>query len=143
MEAVLVEDQEMPEGLKQIQTSSDEIITIEAALPDGQDGLKRTANGYKVSEQGASLELPYETKAGYECYVRRVGLDRDKEYSFVDISTSDISKTLTVRGKNAAYTLGRSNYLVYLGSGDEEKNDKLKIIFRTKGTYKLEKIELC
>ena len=143
MEAVLVEDQEMPEGLKQIQTSSDEIITIEAALPDGQDGLKRTANGYKVSEQGASLELPYETKAGYECYVRLVGLDRDKEYSFVDISTSDISKTLTVRGKNAAYTLGRSNYLVYLGSGDEEKNDKLKIIFRTKGTYKLEKIELC
>lgn len=128
---------------KSISSPSQEILTIPVELPQKGDGIKATENGYRAVENLAELSFPFEKKAGYECYVRLVGLERNRDYSFVDVYTDELAKTLTVRGKTAVYSLGRSNYLVNLGHYDQEGQGTIRLSFREKGNYKLAGVELC
>ena len=142
-EEVQTEKVEESGYLKKIVSPSQEILTVPVELPEKGTNIKATDTGYRAGEKMAELSFPFEKKAGYECYIRLLGLERNKDYSFVDVYTDDVTKTLTVRGKTAVYSLGRSNYLVNLGHYDQDGQGTIRLSFREKGNYKLAGAELC
>lgn len=130
-------------ALQRIAAPSQEIVTVPVELPKEGTNSKATETGYRATKNMAEISFSFEKKAGYECYVRFLGLERNKDYSFVDVYTEELAKTLTVRGKTAVYSLGRSNYLVNLGHYDQDGQGRIRISFREKGNYKLAGVELC
>ncbi|MDO4633602.1 MAG: YfhO family protein [Eubacteriales bacterium] len=106
------------------------------------DGIELNKKRIKVTEKDAGINYTYQRKAGYEIYLRLKGLYRNTPNARVNISTSDVSKHLTVRGTARRYSLGRKDYLVYLGYSTQDGEDSLKISFNGRGTYKLKDCEI-
>ena len=131
------------EGGEGVTQGNNEILTEPVSLPETGEGVKKTGNGYTVEEGGGSIRIPYEKKAGYECYLRLEGFTKNASYSFVKISTSDLTKELTLRGKNRTYSLGQENYLVNLGYEEADGQDEILLEFTAKGKYGLKAAWIC
>ena len=151
-EAVVLEQEAQPgdgdfkdatEDPKKISRCKDEILTVPVELPETGEGVKKSGSRYTVEESGGSIRIPYERRAGYECYLHLIGFTKNASYSFVKISTSDLTKELTLRGKNRTYSLGQENYQVNLGYDEENGQDEICLTFTDKGKYGLKAAEIC
>ena len=67
----------------------------------------------------------------------------DVDAANVDITTSDVSKRITLRGKNHTYTLGRKDYLVNLGYCGESGKEEIEVYFNASKKFQLEGLEIC
>lgn len=131
------------EAPEQVSRCRDEILTVPVKLPETGEGAEKTKNGYTVEQGGGSIRIPYERKAGYECYLHLKGFTKNTSYSFVKISVSGLTKELTLRGKNRTYSLGQENYQVNLGYGETDGQNEILLEFTDKGKYGLEAAEIC
>ena len=128
----------------------DEIITVKAKLPafEKRRRIEKTAGGYLVKRRNARIRIKYERRAGYECYLRLVGLGYSgpgmvSNHAQVIVKTkSGTRKAFTVRGEDEAYYLPRSSYSICLGASLQDEADKLTIRFKKSGTFFLESAEL-
>lgn len=147
-EAVVLESEagvfgDTGETPKKISQCKDEILTVPVELPETGEGVEKTKNGYSVENGGGSIRIPYDRKAGYECYLHLKGFTKNASYSFVKISTSELTKELTLRGKNRVYSLGLENYQVNLGYDEADGQDEIRLEFTDKGNYGLKSVEIC
>lgn len=144
MEAVVLEE---PGGeeLQEItadQAADERIQMVEVDLPETGDSVKTGKNGYKVQEAGGSVSFVGEKRAGYERYIFLKGLERNKEYSLLQVSTPEIRKEITIRRDNETYSLNRSDYLICLGYDEESGEDQVTLTFPETGTYRLDGVEI-
>lgn len=137
---------EEPAGdLEQIhadQTSVGKIEVEQVSLPETGNSVKTGKKGYRVTEKGGSISFASQKRAGYERYIYLKGLEKNKEYSFVEVSTPEISKTVTIRRDGETYSLNRSDYMVCLGYDEESGEDQVTLTFLESGTYRLEEVEI-
>ena len=124
-------------GLAEITQCEAGIEQEKVVMPDAGESTTLTAKGVKVADDGGSFTVEMPCRAGYECYVRFRGLYRNKDYSFVRLDTPQLTKTITLRARDATYSLHRSNYLVCLGTAEEDGTQTLKVTFPEKGGYRL------
>lgn len=151
LDAVVIEEVSDEEGaedstaenLQQIREYSKQILTVPAELPQQGENISVSEKGYKVSGGKGSLLIPYERKAGYECYLCLDGFYRDVSASGVDIITTGVKTRITLRGKTKNYSLGRTDYTVNLGFSEENGSDTIQILFTQEGTYELAQASLC
>ena len=143
MEAVVVSEDTEVSGLESVTNGNDEIITVPLELPTNGTNIKVTKTGYKVEEVGGSFTISYEKKPGYETYLRFKGLYMDVDAAGVIITSPRISKSITLRGEDRTYTLGRTNYLVNLGYNEESGTEEINIQFNASKKFQLEGIEIC
>lgn len=141
MEAVVLE--ETAEGLENKTQGTQEILTVKLELPKTGNNVQKTKTGYQAGEGGGSIVLPYEKKEGYEAYLHLKGFYRNASYSFIDIRTEGMEKSIVLRGKDRAYSLGRMDYLVNLGYSEQNEYQEIEVSFRDHKKYQLEGIELC
>ncbi|MDO4522300.1 MAG: YfhO family protein [Eubacteriales bacterium] len=119
--------------------------TEKPVLLSSDETLKIKQNGtvYRVKEANASMKLSYQKKAGYEAYLHFKNLQNDTEYSRIYVNTSDLQKKIVVRGLTRDYSLGRTEYLVYLGYSETEGEDTMDVIFGSRGKYTMDDYEIC
>lgn len=143
LEAVVLSENADTSALTGICEGKDEILTVPLELPAEGENISVTQNGYKPGEGGGSFFFSYEKKPGYEAYLRFKGLYMDVDAANVDITTSDVSKRITLRGKNHTYTLGRKDYLVNLGYCGESGKEEIEVYFNASKKFQLEGLEIC
>ena len=152
LEAALVEElpeaadaeQDGPEAgtMKTAEGCKEEIETVSVRLPQSGENVERTESGYRVGKGGGSISFELERRAGTEAYLRLEGLEWEQAYSTVTIAAGTVEKRLSLRADGENYALGRKDYLVCLGSGDESGTVTVTIRFPKKGTYGLEGLEV-
>ena len=119
----------------------DRIICVPAAIPEKMTKMERTEDGVRVLKKWAKIRLPFERRAGYECYLRFIGLDKDAEHESIRVKTGEYNTSFVVRGEEYLYSLGKRNYTINLGYSDQDAKDKAVITFLARGDYALEGFE--
>jgi len=98
----------------------------------------------KVNKAGGTITLEQEFPAGTTAYVRFQGLninDSGVASFYFTVKTGDVSKSAYAASSLYDQYSGRENYLLNLGYSDEVRTN-CTITFPTKGTYKLDDIQL-
>lgn len=98
----------------------------------------------EVLKANAVIRMRFSIPPGSEGYVRLKGLDINDsglESFNVKVACDDVTRQTYVHSDLYTWYYGRENYLFNLGYSDEERNE-LTITFPSKGTFKLENIEL-
>lgn len=139
LEAVVTDS--VPGEMNKAVSCSDVIIREEAELPEGTEEAVRTETGYQILTENTELSVPFEKKAGYECYVRLGGFYRPVSLLPFYVHTSELTEMIPLRGEGKTYSLERRDYMVYLGSSREEGSDELTFKFPKTGAYELSSIE--
>lgn len=144
LEAVVLEE---PAGEELTETDAsraknERIQKTEVELPETGTSVKANKNGYKVKESGGTVTFAAEKRAGCERYILLKGLERNKDHTFMNVSTPELTKQITVRQNNATYSLNRSDYMICLGYDEENGQDEITLTFIGTGNYRLEGAEI-
>lgn len=135
--------EKVPKEFAKKEKDGGEILRVPAKILENSGRFKRKGTVYDAKEENSGFVLAYPKKAGYEAYLHLKGLNRNVDYAVVAVQTADLYKELTVRGKERDYSLGREDYLVNLGCSETDGEDQISVIFRKKGKYHLNEMELC
>ena len=130
-------------GLDQIDSAAAAQLTgieyEEAQLPETGTDVERTEDGYRAMKKNGYIEIPYETREGYDLLVELQGLVPDGFGTKVNVKTKDTVKSVTILSNKETYTLNRSDYLVELTNAScPDGGDTLLIRFTGRGSYALE-----
>ncbi len=149
LDAVCLEEEEAKKligegGLSEADTARaiSGILYEEVPLPEGEAGIERTENGYRIRKKKKELQIPFRRKAGYDVLAGFYGLKPDGFGAAMKVKASGISKKITLLSEKQTYTLGREDYLAALGYSETEAADVLRIRFTEKGNYDLDRIML-
>ncbi len=114
-------------------SSEDVLLDADGNLQIGQ----RDEDSEEETKLEGKLTYTYKKKAGYEAYLFVEKLVTDKTRAVVNVSTSDIEKTILGRADNEVYSLKRDYYLVNLGYSDVDQDDSVTLQFTSAGNYTL------
>ena len=119
------------------------IEEVSLELPSGGEHVKRTKTGYRVTEKGGYIVMPFTRKAGYETYLKLEGFSNERTSTYVYVHTGDLTSPILMRGPGTLYSLNRMDYDIRLGYYDEASEDFAAIEFSEKGTYTLDAAKIC
>ena len=136
----------IPQALTPISGAAEEILTEEVPLPDRQEGMIRTENGYKVETKRSVLTLSYEKKPGYVCVLQLKGLRGNEKARLIRVSSGLADKKFNLRGAENTYTLGKEDYLISLMAESEAvkagETGQIEITFFRPGQYSLDSVQM-
>ncbi len=132
--------QEQPAGVQEQEEEEPEMEYVTADLPAEGDKAERTETGYKASKN-ASITIPYEKRAGYQCYLHLTGFSNKKIYTFIHVDTSDLHTLMLIRGPGTIYSLNRTDYMINLGYDTADAADTVTLGLTKKASYNLKGIE--
>ena len=141
--AVVEENGAQQTDLDIVTGCEEEISVVSVLLPETGENVQLCEQGYAVGKGGGSISFVLEQNAETECYLSLKGLEWEKEYSTVTIQAGDLEKKLSLRAEGENYSLGQKDYLVNLGYSKEKRTETVRIYFPKKGTYRLERLEVC
>ena len=127
------------QGIAQVKFDENEI-----AFEAKYNGCSWEEGKINVKKAGATIVLDFSMPTSVEGYVRIEGLildDSGVDNMSVTVTCGDMKKTISPMSNMATYYYGRENYLFNLGYSEEERHE-LTITFPTKGTFKLNDIQL-
>ena len=114
-------------------TPADEGLREETA-PDGGRTLK-------VTGKDAGYRIPVPMKAGYACCLSLEGVSSSAAAK-IFVEARDVSDRVSLLTQDATYTLQRSDYLVNLGTAQEDGTKEVTMRFPEKGTYQMDHLDL-
>ncbi len=130
----------IPDGLSELNDAALENAvrheTVPGQLPESGVKAVKTDTGYSIKKDG-SIQIPYERRAGYTCYLRLIGLSNKRTYTFINVDTSRSSSLLLIRAPGTIYSLNRTEYMVNLGYDDQDMADAVTLSFTRASDYTL------
>ena len=139
---ILEEDAEEGISLQKMTALPVQIERTEVSLPGSSETVERRDYGYYVKENKGTVSFSYQTKAGYECYLRLTGFTIGSRYVKVRVKTAEGSSIVPLRGASQTYALERENFSVRLGYSELDGEDEITLMFPDKGAYRLAGLEL-
>ena len=148
LDAAITDVDALPVGSSQtaarMQTQDAAVIEeVPLELPGEGDHVKRTQDGYRVTQKGGYIVMQFERKAGCEAYLRLEGFSNERTSTYVYVHTSDQTTPVLMRGPGTVYSLNKVDYDIRLGYDEDSGSDYAALEFQEKGTYTLEAARIC
>ena len=128
-------------GLHELASLPFRILEEEAGILGLQDA-DYSEGKLNVRKKWGSIEISAGQKKGYDRYLLLEHLLTDRATATVKVETGSMSSMVRLRSKDELYTLGREDYLIHLGYGRENQEDRVRISFWNKNSFQLSGIRL-